>query len=242
MPRTYNSSPPVYLDCRPAYSPTVVDKAAKSHKPDKSVECNNGSGDVGSLRRSERISSRAPSVEPSALGVQVGPRGRSAARSDASSGCATPQTPTEWNSPITPRSTDEVLLQALRHLQRNSDSFTRGDSLEPEDLEAYRTLDPSRGGSPTNDDDIITAGEGQAPFRGRSAERILACALGWIPQEARNGSEMKKARDTRLRSRSSSRAPEARNGSDFSKAQTKKAKLEGHREIQQAFLCVWSQS
>ena len=35
---------------------------------------------------------------------------------------------------------------------------------------------------------------------------------------------MKKARDTRMRSRSSSRAPEARNGSDSSKAQTKKAK------------------
>ena len=35
---------------------------------------------------------------------------------------------------------------------------------------------------------------------------------------------MKKARDTRLKSRSSSRAPEARNGSDSSKAKTKKAK------------------
>ena len=35
---------------------------------------------------------------------------------------------------------------------------------------------------------------------------------------------MKKDRDTRMRSRSSSRVPEARNGSDSSKAKTKKAK------------------
>ena len=42
----------------------------------KSVDC---SGDVGSHRRSERISSRAQSVEPRVRGVQVKPRGRIAA-------------------------------------------------------------------------------------------------------------------------------------------------------------------
>ena len=120
-------------------------------------------------------------------------------------------------------------------------SFTRGDSPESDDLEAHRPLDhdPSRGRSPTNDDDIFTAGEGQAPFRGRKRqEDSCLCAGVEGPNgvftntrsrsssgapEARNGSEMKKARDTRLTSRSSSRVPEARNGSDSSKAQTKKA-------------------
>ena len=43
---------------------------------------------IGNLRRSERISSRAQSVEPSALGVQLKQRGRSAARSGASSGAS----------------------------------------------------------------------------------------------------------------------------------------------------------
>ena len=46
------------------------------------------------------------------------------------------------------------------------------------------------------------------------------------PEAARNGSEMKKVRDTRMRSRSSSssRVPEARNGRDSSKVKSKKAK------------------
>ena len=102
----------------------------------KIVEHNNGSGDVGGLRRSERISSSAQSVEQSARRGKS--RGRSAARNGASSGaisgcagagalaawastaclvalqreawrneidgCATQQTPTDWNSPISPRS------------------------------------------------------------------------------------------------------------------------------------------
>ena len=42
--------------------------------------------------------------------------------------------------------------------------------------------------------------------------------------EARNGSELKKARDTRMRFRSSSRALAARNGSDSSKVKNKKAR------------------
>ena len=86
--------------------------------------------------------------------------GVSGASSGARSGCATPSTPGKWDSPA---STKEVLEQALSHLQRNSEMFVRGDSPEPGDLHAYRTLDPSRGGSLTNDDDIVTAGEGQAP-------------------------------------------------------------------------------
>ena len=72
-----------------------------SAKRDKSVERN-------TVRRSERISSRAPSVDPSArVGI---PRVRSAARGGASSGesssRATLPTPGKWDSPA---STDEVL-------------------------------------------------------------------------------------------------------------------------------------
>ena len=63
-------------------------------------------------------------------------------------------------------STDEVLSQVRSHLHRNSE-YTRGDSPEPDDLDEYRYLDPSRCGSPTNEDDIVTASEGQAQFRGR---------------------------------------------------------------------------
>ena len=36
----YNTSSPVVFDWRPVYSPTVVDKAAKSHKRATSVEYN----------------------------------------------------------------------------------------------------------------------------------------------------------------------------------------------------------
>ena len=186
-----------------------------------------GSGDVGGLRRSERISSSAQRVEPSARGVQVKPRERSAARSGESSGessrLITPPTPgRSWDSP------DEVLSQAISHLERkserNSELYPRGDSP-----------------SPTNEDDVVTAGEGQAPFHRRKC-REESCVCTWVKgpngvftntrsrsssrtlEAARNGSEMKKAKDTRMRSRSSSRAPEARNGSDSSKAKTKEAK------------------
>ena len=153
------------------------------------------------------------------------------------------KTPTDWNSPTSPRSTGEVLSQVRSHLHRNSE-YTRGDSPEPEDLEAYRNLDPSCCGSPTNEDDIVTAGEleGQAPIH-RRKYREESCVCTGVegpngvftntrsrsnsraPEAAHNSSEMKKAtRDTRMRSRSSSRAPEARNGSDSSKAKSKKAK------------------
>ena len=74
-----------YSDSSPDFSSSrLVGASARG----KSVERNNGSGDVGSLRRSEWISSRAQSVEPSALGVQLKQRGRSAARSGASSGAS----------------------------------------------------------------------------------------------------------------------------------------------------------
>ena len=226
-----------YSGSSPDFSSSRLGRA--SAKRDKSVERNNGSGN---LRRSERISSRAPSVEPSARGGK--PRGRSAVRSGASSGessgYATPKTPTDWNSPTSLRSTDEVLSQVRSHLHRNSE-YTRGDSPEPDDLDEYRYLDPSRCGSPTNEDDIVTAGEGQAPFRGRKYQEESCVCTGVegpngvftntrsrsssrAQEAARNGSEMKKARDTRMRSRSSSRAPDARNGSDSSKAKSKKAK------------------
>ena len=69
-----------YSNLSPDFS---LPRLAGASARDKSVERNNGSGDVGSLRRSERISSRAQSVEPSARGVQVKPRWRSAARSGA---------------------------------------------------------------------------------------------------------------------------------------------------------------
>ena len=113
-----------YSDSSPDFSSSRLVRASARVK---SVERNNGSGDVGNRRRSERISSRAPSTKPNARGVQVKPRGRSAARSVESSGCATPQTPTDWNSPTSPRNTDEVPSQARSHLQRNSELFTRGE-------------------------------------------------------------------------------------------------------------------
>ena len=59
--------------------------------------------------------------------------------------------------------------------------YRRGDSPEPEDLEAYRILDPSRYGSPTNEDEIVTAGEGQALIHREGTEMSLACALEWKP-------------------------------------------------------------
>ena len=67
--------------------------------------------------------------------------------------------------------TKEVLSQVQSHLKRNSEVYRGGDSPEPEDLEAYRILDPSCGGSPTNEDEIVTAGEGQAPIHRRKPER-----------------------------------------------------------------------
>ena len=94
----------------------------------------------------------------------------------ASSRLTTPPTP--GKSRDSPASTDEILLQVLSNLQRNSEKFARGDSPKPDDLEAYRPLDPSRGEFPINDDDIFTAGEGQAPFRGRKRQED-SCALGW---------------------------------------------------------------
>ena len=43
-----------------------------------------------------------------------------------------PQTPGKsWDSPA---STEEVLSQVQRHLKRNSELYSRGDSPEPEDL------------------------------------------------------------------------------------------------------------
>ena len=144
----------------------------------------------------------------------------------------------KWDSPA---STYEVLSQAISHLKRNSEVYSRGDSPEPEDLEAYRIFDPSRGGSLTNEDEIVTAGEGQAPIHRRKyREESSSCVCTGVEgpngvftntrsrsssraPEARNGSAKKKATttsmDTRMRSRSSSRAPEARNGSDSSKGQ-----------------------
>ena len=77
----------------------------------------------------------------------------------------------------------------------------------------------SRGRKRREDSCMCAGAEG--PNRGFTNTRSRSSSRA---PEARNGSEIKKARDTRLRSRSSSRAPEARNGSDSSKAQTKKAK------------------
>ena len=176
---------------------------------------------VGSLRRSYLISSRAQNVEPSELGVQVKPRGQSAVRSGASSGessrLTTPPTPgRSWDSPA---STNEVLLRARRHLQRNSESFTRGNSPEPDELNMFRPLDQSRGGSPTNNDNIFTAGEGQlwqAQLHGRKCQED-SCVC--------TGVEGPNRVFTNTRSRSSSRAPEARNGSEM-----KKARVLGTRE------------
>ena len=175
-------------------------------RENKSVERNNGSGN---LRSSERLMSRAPSVEPS---TRVGkPRGRSAARSGASSGessgCATPQNPGKsWDLPA---STDEVLSQVRSHLKRNSELYPRANSPEPEDLEAYGILGPSRCGSPTNEDKIVTAGEGQALIH-RRKYRDESCVC--------SGVEAPNRVFTNTRSRSSSRAPEARNGSEKKKA------------------------
>ena len=98
--------------------------------------------------------------------------------------------------------------------------------------------------SPTNEDEIVTAGKGQAQIHCRKyRDESCMCTGVEAPNgvftntrsrsssrapEARNGSEKEKAttssRDTRMRSRSSSRAPEAHNGSDSSKANSKKAK------------------
>ena len=178
VPRGYNSSSPVYLDCRPVYSPTVADKAAKGHKRAKNEGHDNGSEYAGCLRRSVRICSRAQSVELSARSGK--PRGRSGARSGAISGAsnrnATLPTQGKWDSPA---STDEVLEQTLSHLQRNSEKFVRGNSPEPDDLEAYRPLDPSRSRSPIHDDDIVTAGEDEAPFRGRQSREDSCLCTGW---------------------------------------------------------------
>ena len=124
----------------------------------------------------------------------------------------------------------------------STELYPRGDSPEPDDFNEYRILDLSRCGSPTNEDDIVTAGE--APIRGTGGRRYReeSCVCTGVEgpngvftntrsrfssraQEAAcYGSEMKKARDTRMRSRSSSLAPEVRNGSDSSKAKSKKAK------------------
>ena len=79
----------------------------------------------------------------------------------------------------------------------------------------YRPRDSSRGGSPIYDNDIVTAGEGHAPFCGRQQSRLCVC----LGLEGPKGVFT----NTRARSRSSSRAPEERNGSDFSKTKTKKA-------------------
>ena len=76
----------------------------------------------------------------------------------------------------------------------------------------YRPCDPSRGGSPTNDDDIFTAGEGQAPSSGRKCREDSCVCTG---VEGLDGAY------TNTRSRSSSCAQEAHNGSDSIKAQTK---------------------
>ena len=123
----------------------------------------------GNLRRSERISSRAPSVEPCARGGK--PRGRSAAQSGASSGessgCASLHHIFELASIIFKSSrnnldTETNVVAIITRVMQ----VTTGDSPEPDDLNAYRTLDPSHGGSPTNNNDTFTAGEGQAPFHG----------------------------------------------------------------------------
>ena len=117
------------------------------------------------------VSSRAPSVDPSARSGK--PRGRSAVRSGASSGESSRLTtqPTPGKSYASPASTEEVLSQVQSPLKRNSELYPRGDSPEPEDLNEYRTLDPSRCGSPTNEDEIVTAGEGQSLIHRRKPQR-----------------------------------------------------------------------
>ena len=129
-------------------------------------------------------SARAPSVDPSARGDK--PRERSAAQGGASSventQLTTPPTPGKWDSPA---STEEVLLQVQSHLKRNSEVYLRGDSPEPDDLNEYRILDPSRGGSPTNEDEIVTAGEGQAPIHRRKYREESSCVCTGV--EAPNG-------------------------------------------------------
>ena len=92
----------------------------------------NGS-DVTRLRRSVRISSKTQSVEQ---------RGRSVTRSGANSRLTTQPTPGRWDPPASSPSTDEILEQARSHQQRNLETFVRGDSPEPEDLDEYRLLDP----------------------------------------------------------------------------------------------------
>ena len=124
------------------------------------------------------------------------PRERSGARSGESSRLTKPLTP--GKSYYSPASTEEVLSQAISHLEKNSE-YPRGDSPERDDLNEFRILDPSRCGSPTKKDDIVTAGEGQVPFHRRKCrEESCVCT----------GVEGPNRVFTNTRSRSSSRAPQ----------------------------------
>ena len=85
-------------------------------------------------------------------------------------------------------STDEVLEQTGSRLQRNSETFkvsefpltkfVSGDLPDSEKLDAYRPLDPLRGVSLTNDDDIVTAGEGQALCHDRQGREASCVCIG----------------------------------------------------------------
>ena len=61
---------------------------------------------------------------------------------------------------------------------KNSEKFFRDDPPEPGDLDVYRPFDPSRGGSPFNDNDIVTASEGQAQLRGRKNREASSVCTG----------------------------------------------------------------
>ena len=103
-----------------------------------------------------------------------------------------------------------------------SESFTRGDSPDPEDLDVYRPRDPSCGGFPTNNDDIFTAREGQALFHGRKRREDSCVCTG---MEGPNGVF------TNTRSRLEPKLM------TWLQTQRKPLRLE-----QSPFLCVWSQS
>ena len=73
---------------------------------------------------------------------------------------------------------------------------------------------PTRGGSPTNNDDIAIACEGQASCHGREQSREASCLCTGV--KGPNGVF------TNTRCHSFSRAPEAHNGSDSSKMKNAK--------------------
>ena len=100
--------------------------------------------------------------------------------------------------------------------------------LSLEDLDEYRPLDPSRCGSPTNDD-IVTARQGQVLLRGRQSREASLVIVGVSdPDGVFNNTR-------EARSRSSSSAPEACNGSDASETETKSKKAKDTKQSSKPF-------